>query len=284
MLQTAPVLIDGKPFYGELPEGAFLPETSGQMLPAPAPPVMSAPAPALPAPGTWVVPTPQTIQPPQQIQPAQPPQQAQPAPAPQKSEQPQASIQLPPPAYHVQAPVVHPSPPPRRARSAKAPSTLPEELKEPQLPVAPPTVVQPSEMPKPPVQEPEKRPGGLTINVTSTPGVANIGDEVRFEIRVRNQGEAPIELVELTATLSDNLQGKVIRPDGAGKFDGQKIVFEPIKPLTPMELKFEVSAVVSKIDGGNAKISVEAQSPILESGPLKNDATVSISKDDSQQD
>lgn len=285
VLPTSPIMLDGQPLpEGVLPPGA-LPEGFIQSAPLPGPGVVvpaPAPAPGIPAEappaGSWVpapsapTPPPQVLQPAPSQKPVSPPQE-------------QASLTLPPPTYHVQAPVVHPSPPPRRAR-VSPPATTPEPVQEPvQQPVveAPPKTIQ---TPKPPVPtQPEAKPGALTMNVSCSPSVAKLGEEVRFEISIRNQGETAIEQVEISAVLSDNLQGKVIQPEGTGRFDGQKVVFEPIKPLTPMELKYTLSAVVTKLDGGNGKLTVEAKSPILMSGPLKNEASVTIGDEEaSKQD
>lgn len=164
-------------------------------------------------------------------------------------------------------PVIHPTPPPRQSQSAKPAETEP---------TPPPTALKSAPPTPEPAPPPPARPGGLTLNVTSDKAILAVGDEVVFDLVLRNQGGSPIESVEFSATLSDNLRPKRVTPERTGTIRGNTVTFNPVTNFTPMSLSYQIVAEAIATNGQSGRITIEAKSPILTAGPLKQESVVRI--------
>lgn len=142
-----------------------------------------------------------------------------------------------------------------------------------QLPKAAPVQ---ADTPRPPVRNADLRPASLRVKVSTSMVVTNIGDRVTFEIVVENQGGMAISNVDLQATLNDNLKPLDAEPMGSARIDRNTVTFTPIKNLGATPQRFKVRAEVVKQDGGVGLATIEALSPILTAGPLRDQASVRI--------
>lgn len=130
--------------------------------------------------------------------------------------------------------------------------------------------------PRPPVRNADMRPASLRVKVSTSMVVTSIGDRVTFDIVVENQGGMTISNVDLQATFNDNLKPLDTDPIGAGTILRNTVAFPAIKNLGNTPQRFKVRAEVLKQDGGVGLVTVEALSPILTAGPLRDQATVRI--------
>lgn len=132
------------------------------------------------------------------------------------------------------------------------------------------------DVPKPPMRNTDLRPASLRVKVSTSMVVTSVGDRVTFDIVVENQGGMSISNVDLQVILNENLKPLDSEPMNAGRIDRNTVNFGSIKNLGSTPQRFKVRAEVVKQDGGVGLITVEALSPILTSGPLRDQATVRI--------
>lgn len=179
----------------------------------------------------------------------------------------QAMPVAPPPGMIFQAPPPGAVPITPPAQSMKP---VPDDVDSELMPM--PTSPSPSLTPPPPApaQTKSAKPGGLTLQVGGSKGIAAVGEELVYEIRLENQGESPIDEVKMTARFSDNLRPKSVSPEGSGDIVGNRVDFKAIRPLTPMAITYQVTAEVL-MDGDTGKVDVEVTSPILGANPLREE-------------
>ena len=151
-----------------------------------------------------------------------------------------------------------PTPPPRRPRTSPRESDQTpkgsEARKEPGVPRA-----------------------GLDIDVEGNPAIAAPGSTIRYKITVQNRGAEAIARVELSATLSENLVVLDVEPKGVADFEKTTVTFKPITPFTAgLPLTFTITARVLETAKQEARISVQATSPILTAGPYKQESVTPI--------
>lgn len=240
-------------------------------------PVLSTPTQPEPAPKAEEHPTP-------------PPRQERLAPAPEPAKQEPAPLAIPPapkapaaerpepaaPSKSVNElpkPVLKPAPATPKLETPAASPALPKAtMPKPAAPkLAPPPSIEP---PKP--ATPKAKPGSLTVDVTSVKDAAAVGDDVVYEVVIQNQGESPIESVEMTATLSENLKVTAVTPAATAEFKDNTVTFKPIKNFMPMQLKYTITAKAERANGGSGRITVEVKSDTLGDAPLKDEAVTPI--------
>lgn len=168
--------------------------------------------------------------------------------------------------------LVSPLPPQPPAHSMKPV----QEESETELTPMPPTVPQLSAPPSLPSPGPVAKPGALSLKVSGSKGVAAVGDEVTFEVKIENTGESPVKDVQMRANFTGNLRPKSISPPGAASIEGNSVVFKLINTLAPMAIPYQIVAEVIA-DGDSGKVAVEVESPILMGSPLREEATTRVS-------
>jgi uncharacterized repeat protein (TIGR01451 family) len=119
------------------------------------------------------------------------------------------------------------------------------------------------------------KPSALNLDVRSSVPTATAGQEVSFDIVLANVGGSSVESIEVVATLADGLRPKSVSPNGVSRIEGQRIIFDSIKSLAPMTLSYTI--VAEALPGmAESKLTVEVSSPILTSGPIKQERVVRI--------
>ncbi|QDU62073.1 hypothetical protein Pan216_29390 [Planctomycetes bacterium Pan216] len=194
-------------------------------------------------------------------------------------------------------------PPPQCEGCFSAPSIHIESVPDgqPQISHAPPVDDEPRwesfrPAPKPekskpaPKSEPKKtesaqkqvkpRKGSLALRVSSDPGLVAVGEEITFELTLLNEGNAPIERVDLAARVSENVDITSIKPAKTGTSQGGLVTFEPITNLMPTSMPLRYQIVGKALRPGAARISVEAGSSVLSSGPLTREAATQVTDDE----
>lgn len=166
---------------------------------------------------------------------------------------------------------------PRRAEPGEAPKPPPrrqpaDTLPEPKKPLA-----ADDDLPKL-SPAPKPKPAGLSLKVASAKGIIALGQEVKFDVLLENNGGSAVDSVAMKAILSPNLKVKSVTPAGSATIDGNTVTFNTLKNLAPMQLKYQIVAEAAKLDGQVGKITLEANSAILESGPLKQEAITRITE------
>lgn len=165
--------------------------------------------------------------------------------------------------------MVTPIPPP--AQSMKpVPEEADTELTP--MPPVPPRLDAPPSLPSP---QAAAKPGALSLKVNSSKGVAAVGDEVTFELKLENTGGSPVSQVRMRANFSGNLKPTSVSPDGTAAIEGNSVVFQTINPFMPMTMSYQITAEVIE-DGDTGKVSVEVESPILMGTPLREEVTTRI--------
>lgn len=165
--------------------------------------------------------------------------------------------------------MAHPSPPPRTEAKEEVRAKPPAE--------PPPKPVEAEPLPMPTIPDIEDDlVGSLTLSVEADKGVAAEGDVVQFEIGIRNQGSGAIPQVNMQAVLSDNVTIEYVLPANSAKISGNTVTFDSISNFQPMELEYTIGVKIRDMASENARITVEAKSPILRSGPLKEEAIVRL--------
>ncbi len=169
-------------------------------------------------------------------------------------------LMLPTPDGSQPSYAVNPTP---EEQPIKPEATKPEEPTKP-IEVGPPT-------PRTTVA----KPSALNLDVKSSVSSAAVGQEVSFDVTLANVGGAPVDSIEIVATLGPGLRAKSVSPNGVSRIDGQRVVFDAIKSLAPMTLSYTIVAEV--LPGMNeGRISVEVTSPILTSGSIKREQVVRL--------
>lgn len=160
-------------------------------------------------------------------------------------------------------PVQHPAPPPRRAEPKSEPLAKPE----PTVPKPPPLA--------PPPPPTEARPAGITIGITNDKPLASPGDIVLFTVSARNQGLGAISTLDLTATLSENLAPQRVLPEGSGTIEGRTVVLKTLRDLAGgTSRSFQIETRVLAGSMRSARVTIEAKSPILTAGPVKQESAI----------
>lgn len=124
---------------------------------------------------------------------------------------------------------------------------------------------------------PRPTPGALgNIEPRTSKNVVAVGEEFLYTFGVHNTGGSAIDKVEISVILGDNLRALSVQPDGVANIVGNKVIFQPLAPFTPMVMRhFDIRLRAEKQDGGAGLISLEVNSPILKD-VLRKQASVTI--------
>lgn len=114
---------------------------------------------------------------------------------------------------------------------------------------------------------------GLQLYTLDSADPVQVGKQVTYTIRVKNEGDAPDKNVQITATLPEKLQ--IEKADGPTEStqEGSKIIFQPIDQLNPDE-EVEYTVTTTAQSPGQAQLKVELVSqafstPVVSSEPTK---------------
>jgi uncharacterized repeat protein (TIGR01451 family) len=117
----------------------------------------------------------------------------------------------------------------------------------------------------------------LVLEVTDTPGPIPVGQEMMFDVQVRNRGSSSAEQVELVAYFSDGFEP--ISVEG-GKYEmgAGTVLFKPIVSLAAgSETSFKIKARAST--AGNHRVRVELQCKSLGTRLTREDSTLFYGED-----
>jgi uncharacterized repeat protein (TIGR01451 family) len=99
----------------------------------------------------------------------------------------------------------------------------------------------------------------LALSVVDTPDPVKVGEEVRYIITVLNEGNAPEEQVQITATLPEKMEHISHSGKTEGKLEGQKLVFQPLDKLGAGE-RVTWTIIAKAKEAMDTKLSVELNS------------------------
>ncbi len=110
----------------------------------------------------------------------------------------------------------------------------------------------------------------LSLQVTAPQGVVEAGKQIRYQIRVTNQGTISAEKIDVTCFASPELRPLNAAGAGAGRIDGTgRVAFPTVEELRPgQSITFTVDVEASK--AGDARFRAEVSAPNLKT-PLKEE-------------
>lgn len=114
---------------------------------------------------------------------------------------------------------------------------------------------------------------GLQVYTLDDADPAKVGSPITYTIRVKNEGEAPDQNIQITATLPEQL--KLDNADGPteSQHEGSTITFQPIDQLNPgEEAEYTLTATVQSAGAAQLKVELVSQSftsPVETSEPTQ---------------